>query len=268
MHKEVLETILNANKPSVHLEYLRITRKLDVELAALIHVQQDSDHHPEGDVWVHTLMVLDEAAYISQREYLTEPENAILRLAALTHDFGKVTHTQYHPDGRITAHGHPEAGIVPAAHFLRESHVNQGIIDQVLPLINLHMAWVGFYMPDITSKSVRKLLRKLEPSNLIMLKHVVEADMSGRGGKYFKQGVPQRMYDIMTVANSLNDPVDAFPEPFVSGQDIMETIGIEPSPLLGKIKTALYKAQLEGRFIDRATGIFFLLHHVVVAENA
>lgn len=268
MHNDSINMLLNHNKPSEVLEYLRKTRKLDQEINNLIGVLQNSNHHPEGDAYIHTLMVLDEAALISQREYMTATENAILRLAALTHDFGKVTHTQYHPDGRITAYGHPEAGIPIAKAFLERSKINPTIIAQILPLVNLHMAWVGFYTPDITSKSVRKLIRKLEPSNLITLKHIVEADMSGRGGQYFKQGVPERMYDIIKVANGLDDSIDAFPDHLVSGNDIMETIGIDPSPLLGKIKTALYKAQLEGRFTTREQGIFFLLHHVVIAENA
>ena len=268
MHNDSIAMLLNASQPSQVIAYLRATRKLDPEIEALIHVKQDSNHHPEGSAYKHTELVLDIAAEISEREFMTNTENAVLRLAALTHDFGKVTHTQYHPDGRITAWGHPEAGVPIAKAFLERSNVNPLIIAQVLPLVNLHMAWVGFYTPDITSKSVRKLIRKLEPSNLIMLKHLVEADMSGRGGQYYKQGVPQRMYDIMTVADTLDSPTDKYPEPLLSGEDIMELTGITPSPLLGKVKAALYKAQLEGKFKTRADGIFLLLNHVVIAENS
>lgn len=268
MHMDNLNSLLIVHEPSAMLKYLMQTRKLDVELEALIGVPQDRDHHPEGDAFKHTMMVMDEAAEISERYRLNERDNAILRLAALTHDMGKATHTQIQDSGKITSYGHPEAGILPATTFMQRSHVNPLIMQEVIPLVNLHMAWVGFAMPDITSKQVRKLIRRLQPSNLQMLTYVVEADMSGRGGKYFKQGVPQRMYDIVAVANSLNDPIDAFPDHLVSGQDIMEATGIEPSPLLGKIKAALYKAQLEGRFSTRADGIFFLLHHVVIAENA
>jgi len=187
MHALQLKHILSAKKPSIHVRYMAERNQLDPEIANLIGVLQDANHHPEGDAFTHTLMVLDEAAEISAREYLTEVENAVLRLAALAHDFGKATHTQYHPDGRITAWGHPEAGVPFAKTFLEHNNVNPTIIAKVLPLVNLHMAWVGFYTPDITSKSVRKLIRKLEPTNLIMLKHIVEADMSGRGGKYFKK---------------------------------------------------------------------------------
>lgn len=264
MHSDSIKTFLKLSKPSAVLMYLLETNKLDSEIAQLTLVEQDKKNHPEGNVFIHTCMVVDKAAAIAERENLSNTDNAILRLAALTHDFGKITNTQIHTDGRITAWGHPEAGVLPAKQFLQVSKVNPNIIAQILPLVDLHMAWVGFYTPDITSKSVRKLIRKLEPSNLTMLKHVVEADMSGRGGKYYNQGVPQRMLDIIEVANHLYDPVDAYPEHYVSGDDIMRTLNIAPSPLLGKVKAALYKAQLEGKFYDKETGIQFLKNNIVI----
>lgn len=272
MHNDSISMLLNHNKPSEVLEYLRRTRKLDQEIANLIGVPQDKNHHPEGDAYTHTLMVLDEAAYIAQREFMTATENAVLRLAALTHDFGKFTHTQVTQSNgitKITAYGHPEAGIQPADNFMRNSNVNPIIIAQVLPLVNLHMAWVGFYTPDITSKSVRKLIRKLEPTNLLMLQHIVEADMSGRGGQYYKQGVPQRMYDIMAVAAALESGnEDAYPDHIITGQMIMEMYNLEPSPAVGEIKAALYKAQLEGKFTNVKQGVEYMLGHVVFAQKS
>ncbi len=269
MHNDSIAMLLSATQPSLVLEFLRGTRKLDPEIEALIRVKQDANHHPEGSAYKHTELVLNIAAEISEREYMTNTENAVLRLAALTHDFGKVTHTQYHPDGRITAWGHPEAGVPIAKAFLERSNVNPIIIAQVLPLVNLHMAWVGFYTPDITSKSVRKLIHKLAPSNLTMLKHLVEADMSGRGGKYYKQGVPERMYDIIRVAEALEaGNEDAYPDHIITGSMIMDMYNIQPSPAVGEIKAALYKAQLEGKFTTVKQGIEYMLGHVVFAQKS
>ena len=259
--------ILNHNKPSEIIIYLQKTRKLDPEIEALLSVPQDKEHHPEVSAYIHTLLVLDEAAEISARENLNGSDNAILRLAALCHDFGKATHTQI-TNGKITAYGHPEAGIYPASTFLQESKVNNIIISHILPLVKYHMAWVGFYTPDITSRVVRRLITKIQPTNLYMLSLIVEADMSGRGGKWYKQGLPERMNQILKVAATLDNPVDVYPDPLLSGDDIMHLTGIEPSPLLGKVKAALYKAQLEGRFTTKDEGIFFLLTHVVIAENS
>jgi len=259
--------ILNHNKPSEIIIYLQKTRKLHPEIEALLSVPQDKEHHPEGSAYIHTLLVLDEAAEISARENLNGSDNAILRLSALCHDFGKVTHTQI-VDGKITAYGHPEAGIVPAASFLMRSKVNPHIMTHILPLVKYHMAWVGFYTPDITSRVVRRLVSKIQPTNLYMLSLIVEADMSGRGGKWYKQGLPERMNQILKVASTLNNPVDVYPDPLLSGDDIKHITGIPESPLLGKVKAALYKAQLEGRFTTKDEGTFFLLTHVVIAENS
>lgn len=267
MHPETIKTLLRLQKPSTLLQYLRNTRKLDPELEILVNTPQDESHHPEGNVFTHTCMVVDEAAVISCRENLDPFDHAVLVLSALTHDMGKATHTQLHADGRITSWGHAEAGIIPADAFLRRSKVNEMVINSVLPLVALHMAWVGFYTPDITSKSVRKIIRKVLPATLDMLALVVEADMSGRGGKYYKQGLPERMQQILEVSTTLGNPVDQYPDPLVSGDDIIELTGIAPSPLLGKVKAAMYKAQLEGRFTTREEGRFFLLRHVVIAEG-
>lgn len=248
------------------LRYLADSNKLDPELEALRSIPQDKDHHPEGTALEHTIMVVNEAADISRREGLDSFDNAVLRIAAITHDMGKATHTQIQPDGRITAYGHPEAGIVPATNFMQRSKVSDFVIQQVIPLVNLHMAWVGFYMSDITTKSVRKLARKLHPVTFDMLAYVVEADMSGRGGKYFKQGLPARMQQILDVAKTLNDPVDQYPDPILNGEFLMAYFDIGPSPLLGKIKAALYKAQLEGKFHDRASAWHFLQCCVKIQE--
>lgn len=262
MHPQVIKHILQMDKPSTHLTFMANYNKLDPELQALIGVPQDESHHPEGSAFIHTLMVLDEAAEISARENLNAFDNAVLRLSALCHDMGKATHTQIHEDGRITAYGHPEAGIIPASLFLKRSKVNEYIIDEILPLINLHMAHVGFYTPDITSKAVRKLVRKVAPSSLYMLSLLIEADASGRGGKYYKQGLPARMQQILDVAATLDDPTDQYPEPIITGDMIMEIMSIEPSPLLGKIKATLYQAQLNNRFTTIEEGIYFLQHNI------
>lgn len=267
MHPENIKLFLKLNKPSTILRYLLQTRKLDVEIARLVDVPQDQNNHPEGNVFEHTCMVVDIAAEISERENMTAFDNAILRLAALTHDFGKFTHTQIYDDGRITAFGHPEAGVEPANDFLMRSKVNGFIIKRVLPLVKHHMAYVGFYTPDITSRSIRRLIQRIEPTDLQMLAYVMEADASGRGGKRYRAGLPERMQQILNVAATLDSAIDKYPDHLVSGDDIMGVMDIKPSPLLGKIKAALYKAQLEGRFHTREEGIFFLLHHVVIAEK-
>src|SRR6187402_1676966 len=102
MHPEQLKHLLTMDKPSLHLKWMYNMQKLDPELAILASIPQDPNHHPEGSVWEHTMMVVDEAVLISRREQLSAFDHAILFLAALCHDMGKATNTQVQPDGKIT----------------------------------------------------------------------------------------------------------------------------------------------------------------------
>lgn len=262
MNRQLLQAFLTNDLPSRVIEGMP---DMDVEIAALIDTPQQLSHHPEGSAYTHTLMVCDYAAQISMREELGAFENAVLRLAALTHDFGKPATTVVYSDGRVTAHSHPEKGVQPALDFLRRNRVSQVVIDNVLPLVREHMAHVSFYTPDITTRTVKRLMSRLEPTNIRMLGYIVEADASGRGGEFYGQGMPARMKEIIDVANNIDTIIR--PDPIVDGETIMQVLGIEPSPLLGKVKAALYQAQLDGKFTDLAGGIDFLRHNIRIEKS-
>lgn len=264
MHPQELKHLLMMDKPSLHLRWMAQTGKLDPDLSILMSIPQDVDHHPEGSAYNHTLMVVDKAIEISRRERLDDFDHAVLFLSALTHDMGKATHTQISDNGKITAYGHAEAGVKPAEAFLRRSHVSEIVIGWVLPMVQYHMAWVGFYTPDITTKAVRKLNRKVMPATMEMLLMVVEADMSGRGGKWYNQGVPQRMIDIMTVYATIHETIERYPEPFLNGDELMKLLHLKPSPELGKVKSALYAAQLRGEIVNKDEALDWIFTHVVL----
>jgi tRNA nucleotidyltransferase (CCA-adding enzyme) len=83
------------------------------EIAHLPGVPQDPEWHPEGDVGVHTMLVVDAAARIAARDSLDDDERAVLLFSALTHDFAKADTTALRErNGRLrwTAHGHEAAG--------------------------------------------------------------------------------------------------------------------------------------------------------------
>ena len=105
------------------------------EIQALIGVPQNPKFHPEGDVFTHTMLVLDSAAALQgqARQPLT------FMLAALVHDVGKVTATQVQADGRITAYGHEVLGLPDAERQLRRITNNKQLIAGVLNHVQLHM---------------------------------------------------------------------------------------------------------------------------------
>jgi tRNA nucleotidyltransferase (CCA-adding enzyme) len=256
-----IQELMSRTAPSTYIEYLRRTNTLPIEIKRLIDVPQDALHHPEGSTYVHTLMVMDAAYIIARRDNFSDNDRMILILAAMCHDLGKVTTTVIHPDGKVTAHGHPECGIMPTTTLLRGIGVDYEVIAQVLPLVREHMVHVGFFTPDITTRSVRRIVERIKPSNMFMLSAIIEADASGRGGKYFMQGLPERMQQIMNVyAQDVDKYVQVFyPDHILSGDVIMSVLGIAPSKELGKIKDECYKAQLDGKFNSLDYGVLYLL---------
>ena len=146
------------------------------QLAGMRGVKQDREWHPEGDVWVHAGLAADQAARLADEAGLTGTDRLVIVFAALLHDLGKVTHTQY--DGpRVTSHGHAEAGVEPARAFLASIGCPEGVTARILQLIREHMNCQG----RPTKPAVRRLVRRLVPATLTELALVCAADAKGRG---------------------------------------------------------------------------------------
>ena len=134
---ELKKALEKASRPSVFFEVLRQMDQLDTwfpELKALIGVPQNPTFHAEGDVWTHTMMVMDEAAKLRHRV-----QNPYwLMLAAVAHDFGKAICTE-EKNGVIHAYAHEKEGLPLAEAFLRRLTSESKLIHYVLNLVELHM---------------------------------------------------------------------------------------------------------------------------------
>lgn len=153
------------------------------ELLAIRGVTQGNDWHPEGSVDIHTSMAADKAAEIALRDSLTAEERVVVLLATISHDLGKATHTEISEEGRVTSHGHAEAGEEPARALLSRLGAPLHIQYQVSILVREHMAHAGTSTPS--SAAVRRLIRRLDGNgtgpSLEQWARVVEADVMGRG---------------------------------------------------------------------------------------
>ena len=110
---EMEKLLLQSRRPSLGFELaldLGVVERLFPELEALVGCEQEPEWHPEGDVWVHTLMVIDQAR--ARIDDLDRPQQLTLMLAAVCHDLGKPATTEL-IDGRIRSRGHEEAGVPP-----------------------------------------------------------------------------------------------------------------------------------------------------------
>lgn len=137
VEQEMKKALLQAEKPSAFFEVLRRANALRFwfsELAQTVGVEQDRIFHPEGDVWTHTMQVLDRAALL--RSEAKQPY--AFMLLALCHDFGKIT-ASFEKDGRIHAYGHETAGLPLVQSFLERLTGNHRVRRYVCNMVRLHM---------------------------------------------------------------------------------------------------------------------------------
>ncbi|MFC1640504.1 CCA tRNA nucleotidyltransferase [Patescibacteria group bacterium] len=183
--------LVQGEKPSLGLAAgmtLGVFREVNPELVALDKLPQRADKHPEGDAWIHTLMVVDESAKIIRREGLSDRDAFIIMLTGVAHDLGKKDTPLTKPDGELKSiMGHAEKGGEPAIRFLDRIGVNKDDQKIIRKLVENHMVPTYFYAQEkklgnrISDGEIRKLAKKLHPATILQLVMVGEADKMGRG---------------------------------------------------------------------------------------
>ena len=244
---EVEKWLLNSDKPSIGFWAainLGITEKLWPEIHALIGCPQEKEWHPEGDVDIHTAMVIDEARKII--DDLPHPKKLAVMLGALCHDFGKPATTKFE-NGRIRSNGHEDAGIKPTEDFLDGLNLQTidgyDVREQVVALVADHLAPGQFYKSHESGQKVsdgafRRLAQRCEPD---LLYRVARADCLGRTGNF----KPDAMEWFMQRVSELSIEVKA-PESLLKGRHLLE-LGIKPGPEIGKIIQEVFELQLDGK---------------------
>jgi len=232
-----------SQRPSAGLTFLQQCEWLQQypELGALQECPQDTRFHPEGDVWVHTLHVVDQAARIAERDGLSQQDRVVLVFSALCHDLGKPETTEVLPD-RIRSHGH--AGTVETfQQFLQRVGMPLGLRNRVIQLCRYHLTHIDF---TGSARHVRRVAVALDEAGetLQMLARLVEADHSGRPP--LPQELPRHMVEMLKIAQQLEIQTQA-PKPLLLGRHLLE-MKMAPGPQMGMILRAAFEAQLEGEF--------------------
>jgi tRNA nucleotidyltransferase (CCA-adding enzyme) len=242
---------LKGDYPAAGLQFLVDTGWIALynHLFILMGCPQDKIWHPEGDVWIHTLHVVDAMARICRKNNIVGENRTVLMFAALCHDMGKPGTTVI--GERITSRGHCEAGVPIAEEFLQSIGCPQSIIDKVKPLVAEHLVHV---IHDITPRTVRRLSVRLFPANIIELCHVIDADMQGRP-PLSTEPLPS-MILLLGIAEN-NAVLANKPKPIIMGRHLLE-LGHDPGPIVGRIVKAAYIAQLDGLFEDLESGLVWV----------
>jgi tRNA nucleotidyltransferase (CCA-adding enzyme) len=239
VYVELEKLLMKSPKPSVGLEYMRELGILRYHplLQTLVDCQQEPSHHPEGSVWNHTLMVVDEAA--KRKEQSKNPE--VFMLSALLHDIGKPATTDTNEEGKITFYGHDKKGKELAVAYLKTITDDKKLISDVATLVEHHMKPILYYKSKdtISDGAFRKLSMKVDLKELILLS---ACDRLGR----IKIDAEKEESELLWFKNRCENlhVLDSKPEPIVTGK-LLLSLGYKPGVEMGEIIRMAYQIQLE-----------------------
>ncbi len=238
---EMKKALLKSPKPSVFFEELRKMEHLSVwfgETENLIGVPQHTHHHQEGDVWKHTMLVLDEAA--KKRDKAEKP--LYFMLSALVHDFGKASCTEF-IKGNYHAYGHEVCGLLAVKSFVKRLTGENALMRYVLNMTRLHMKPNAFAADKSSIKATNKLFDEaISPNDLILL---ALCDTMGK--------IPQKPCEETEAF--LRERLLIFEEymsrPYVTGEDLIKK-GIVPKEGFSKLLDYTHKLRLAGVSKEKA----------------
>lgn len=205
------------------LDASRLLAEIIPEVAAMKGVMQPPEFHPEGDVWVHTMMMLD---------MLPERPPATLALGVLLHDVGKPP--TFRIAERIRFDGHVEAGEKIACDILKRLKFSNGDIEQVIALIANHMRFAN--VKEMRESTVKRFLRLPKFEEHLELHRI---DCLCSNGNL-------ENYEFMKQRFDESPPEQLRPPRLLTGNDLIEA-GYAPGPQFSQMLNAAEDAQLEGR---------------------
>jgi tRNA nucleotidyltransferase (CCA-adding enzyme) len=240
-----IEKLLLAARPSIGLALameLEVIRKLFPELQALAGCPQEPEWHPEGDVWVHTLQVVDRAR--RHIDDLDRPQQIAVMLGAVCHDLGKPATTAV-IDGRIRSMDHEEQGVAPTEAFLDRLNIHSldgyNVRQQVVGLVAQHLkpgAWFKV-RDEVGDGAFRRLAHKVD---LELLARVAKADCLGRDPGHFDCTAMDWFLERARALGVEHRP----PAAILLGRHLLE-LGLRPGPRVGEILKAVYEQQMDGK---------------------
>lgn len=211
------------------------------EVMALRGCEQPPEWHPEGDVFVHTRIMLE----------MLEPDAPLeLALAVLLHDIAKPPTRTVDADagGRIRFNGHDALGADMAADMLRRLRYSNEIIDAVVPMVARHMQFMN--LQQMRTAKLKRFMASPTFDHELEL-HRVDCGSSN--------GFTDNLDYLLAKREEFSrEPL--IPPPLVTGRDLIQA-GMKPSPLFTEILDAIQVEQLEGRLHTREEALAYFQQH-------
>jgi tRNA nucleotidyltransferase (CCA-adding enzyme) len=240
---EFEKLLLQADRPSIGLALaldLGVVDALLPELKPLVGCPQEPEWHPEGDVWTHTLMVVDKARALNGD--LPRPQLITVMLGAICHDLGKPPTTAL-LDGRIRSLNHEEEGVAPTVTVLDRLNIHTidgfDVRSQVIGLTAHHLKPGMLHKaPQVGDGAFRRLAQKVD---LELLARLARADCLGRTGDFDCSAMDWFLERARALGVEHQPPA-----PLLLGRHLLE-LGLTPGPRVGEILKQVYEKQLDGQ---------------------
>jgi poly(A) polymerase len=225
----------HARRAFLLLDESGLLREVLPEISAMKGVQQPPQFHPEGDVFVHTLLLLED---------LPHPCPPALAWGALLHDVGKPATFRVAPE-RIRFDGHVDVGVKMAEEICRRLRFSGDDTGQVLALVDNHMRFG--HATRMSESTLKKFLR-MPHFDQHMALHRADS-LASHGNLSTYKFLEEKLAAI--------PPEKMRPVPLVSGDDLIAA-GHVPGPKFREILEAVEDAQLEGRLGSKESALEFV----------
>lgn len=232
--------ILSTDKPSKGLIVLQETglMKMIFPEIDIMYGMDQSDEWNHKDIFYHTMQVVDNAASLSNKMKL--------RFAALVHDIAKPNTRKIDPKKGYTFHGHDAIGERMLNKVGKRMKLSNSLKEYLKKLTLLHLRPIALAKKEISDSAIRRLMVAAgdDVSDLLTL---CRADITTKNPNKIKkylsnfERVESKMSDV-----SERDKMKAFQSP-VRGKEIMKILNLEPGKIIGKIKSEIEEAILDGK---------------------
>ena len=231
--RDELQKILLSPRRLAGFDYLDrsgLLREILPEIEQLKGCEQPPEFHPEGDVFVHTRIMLS----------LLKPDASLpLILSVLFHDIGKpATREVDAATGKMRFYGHDQVGAAMTEKILQRLRFSNDIIEAVVPAVRLHMSFKD--VPKMRNSTLRRLMARTTFHDELEL-HRVDCTSS--------HGMLDN-YELLQQKEIEFGQAPLIPPPLITGQDLI-ALAFKPGPMFGKILTAVQNGQLENILTTR-----------------
>jgi len=209
------------------------------EITAMKGCDQPPEFHPEGDVFVHTRIMLD---------MLPEEVSLPLVFGVLFHDIGKVPTRQIDPTGRIRFNGHETVSARMTDAIMRRLKFSNDEIEATIEIVQHHMAF-----KDVQNMRVARLKRFMArptfPDELELHRVDCQSSHGMLDNYHFLQAKEEEF---------ANEPL--IPKPLINGRDLID-LGWTPGPVFKQVLEAVETLQLEGQLTSREDALAWVRNH-------